>query len=232
MTVQTTSAELVEIPAKKAVASARKGAGIGSDPLRLIRFTRPGKKRSRAYITLNSDEPGVRGLFRFRPETALPLNALVDVLLRGESTLTQGERELIATYVSARNECRFCCYTHAALAAVRLPEGMPLVQAVCADPESAPVPAKLKALLRLAGAVQEGGRHVTEEHVTAARAEGATDLEIHDTVLIAAAFCMFNRYVDGLGTHAPDDPAAYAARARMKGGYVTVLAEALRQAQA
>jgi hypothetical protein len=46
------------------------------------------------------------------------------------------------------------------------------------------------------------------------RAEGATDLEIHDTVLIAAAFCMFNRYVDGLGTSAPDDPAQYAASAQ------------------
>ncbi|WP_377293773.1 carboxymuconolactone decarboxylase family protein [Planomonospora corallina] len=166
----------------------------------------------------------MRGLFRFRPETALPLNALVEVLLRGESTLTAGERELIATYVSALNQCRFCFSTHAALAAVRLPEGMELVEQVRTDLDGAPVSGKLRALLRIAAAVQRSGRDVLPEHVEAARAVGATDLEIHDTVLIAAAFCMFNRYVDGLGTIASDDPEHYAARARMTGGYLAVLA--------
>jgi alkylhydroperoxidase family enzyme len=68
---------------------------------------------------------------------------------------------------------------------------------------------KLRALLRIAGAVQRSGRAVTAELVDAARAEGADDVEIHDTVLIAAAFCMFNRYVDGLGTFAPQRPEDY-----------------------
>ncbi|MFB9893672.1 carboxymuconolactone decarboxylase family protein [Planobispora takensis] len=181
------------------------------------------------YISLDSGDPGVRGLFRFRPETALPLNQLVEVLLCGDSTLTRGERELIATYVSALNECRFCFSTHAAFTAVRFPEGMELVDRVLADPAGAPVPAKLKALLAIAGAVQRSGRAVTGDLVAEARREGATDVEIHDTVLIAAAFCMFNRYVDGLGTVASDDPAHYAERARRTGGYVAVLAEALRQ---
>src|SRR5712691_12431971 len=103
-----------------------------------------------AHITLNSDEPGIRGLFRFRPETARPLNELVEVLLRGPSTLTRGERELIAAYVSSLNECRYCSSSHSAYAAAQLPEGMALVQRVCTDVEGAPLSAKIKALLGIA----------------------------------------------------------------------------------
>ena len=111
--------------------------------------------------------------------------------------------------VSGLNECRYCYSAHAAYAAAQLPEGMALVEQVHDDVDSAPVSAKMRALLDVAGAVQRGGREVTEDLVTAARAEGATDVEIHDTVLIAAAFCMFNRYVDGLATVLPDDPDFY-----------------------
>jgi uncharacterized peroxidase-related enzyme len=166
------------------------------------------------HITLNSSEPGIRGLLLFRPETAQPLSELTEVLLRGPGTLTRGERELIAAYVSGLNDCRYCTGSHSACAAAQLPGGMALVQQVRADPGGAPVPAKLKALLRIAAAVQRSGLAVTAEDVAGARAEGATDLEIHDTVLIAALFCMVNRYVDGLGTVAPDDPARYAAGAQ------------------
>jgi uncharacterized peroxidase-related enzyme len=186
------------------------------------------------HITLNSDEPGIRGLFRFRPETARPLNELVEVLLRGPSTLTPGERELIAAYVSGLNECRYCCSSHSAYAAVQLPGGMDLVNQVRGDAESAPVSAKLKTLLRIAAAVQQGGLNVTGQDVAAARAEGATETEIHDTVLIAAAFCMFNRYVDGLATIAPDDPDLYATRAQriVADGYLALLDEAQHQNEA
>ncbi|GGK91285.1 carboxymuconolactone decarboxylase [Sphaerisporangium melleum] len=182
------------------------------------------------HITLTTDEPGIRGLFRFRPETARPLNELVEVLLRRESTLTPGERELIAAYVSALNACRYCYSSHAAYAAAQLPGGMELVEQVRDDLQAAPVSAKLKALLVIAAAVQRSGREVSEQDVAAARAEGATDLEIHDTVLIAAAFCMYNRYVDGLATIAPDDPASYAARAKriVSDGYLGLLAESQR----
>jgi uncharacterized peroxidase-related enzyme len=149
---------------------------------------------------------------------------LAEVLLRGPSTLSPGERELIASYVSSRNECRFCAAAHGAFAAAQLDEGARLVERVRHDMDAAPVPDKLRALLRIAGAVQEGGRHVTTELVDAARQAGASDLEIHDTVLIAAAFCMFNRYVDGLATFAPEDPAGYAARAAriVRFGYLAV----------
>jgi uncharacterized peroxidase-related enzyme len=177
------------------------------------------------HIALTSDEPGIRGLFRFRPETARPLIELMEVLLRGESTLSRGERELIAAYVSALNECRYCYSSHAACAAAQLPEGTALVEQVRADLHAAPVSAKLRALLGIAAAVQKSGRAVGEQDVSAARAEGATDLEIHDTVLIAAAFCMFNRYVDGLDTITPDDPDSYAGPARRiaADGYLALL---------
>ncbi|NBE85296.1 carboxymuconolactone decarboxylase family protein [Micromonospora rubida] len=165
-----------------------------------------------AHIDLGQDEQvylGIHGLIRYRPETGRPLLALNEALLRGPHPLTPGERELIAAYVSGRNECRFCQGAHSAFAAVQLDEGMALVDQVHADLDSAPISAKLRALLHIAGAVQHSGRSVTPELVEAARAEGATDVEIHDTVLIAAAYCMFNRYVDGLGTLAPDDQEWY-----------------------
>jgi uncharacterized peroxidase-related enzyme len=183
---------------------------------------RPAYAESVPHITLNSDAPGIRGLLQYRPEIARPLGELTDVLLRGPSTLTRGERELIAAYVSSLNECRYCTSSHSAAAAAQLPGGMEVVEQVRADAETAPVSAKLRTLLAIAASVQRSGRDVTEAQVAAARAEGATDLEIHDTVLIAAAFAMMNRYVDGLATIAPDDPARYAAGAQqlIARGYV------------
>jgi uncharacterized peroxidase-related enzyme len=174
------------------------------------------------HIAMNSAEPGIRGLLRFRPETGRPLSELAEVLLRGPSTLTRGERELIAAYVSALNDCRYCASSHSGCAAAQLPEGMELVAQVRADPATAAVSAKLKALLQIASAAQHGGRAVTAELVAGAREAGATDVEIHDTVLIAAAFCMFNRYVDGLATIAPDDPEVYEAGAQrlIRHGYL------------
>jgi uncharacterized peroxidase-related enzyme len=170
-----------------------------------------------AHIDLGVDEsmvPGINGPMRFRPETAKPLNELAEVLLRGPHPLSPGERELIAAYVSGLNECNFCCNSHSAFAAAQLDDGMAVVDQVRVNLDTAPVSAKLRALLRIAGTVREDGRKVTTELVEAARAEGATDLEIHDTVLIAAAFCMYNRYVDGLATFAPTDPGPYAEAAQ------------------
>ncbi len=143
----------------------------------------------------------------FRPATAGPLLELAEVLLRGESTLGRGERELIAAYVSSLNECVFCEASHSVFAALQLDGGMALVDEAKRDPAAALVSAKLRALMAIAAKVRRDGRLVTAEDVGAARAEGATDVEIHDAVLIAAAFSMYNRYVDGLATLVPDDPA-------------------------
>jgi uncharacterized peroxidase-related enzyme len=152
---------------------------------------------------------------QFRPETSAPLNMLVEVLLRSDEGITRGERELIAAYVSSLNECQYCSKSHGAYAARQLDGGHAVVDAVRADLATAPVSDKMRALLRIAAKVQESGQCVTEDDVAAARAEGATDVELHDTVLIAAAFCMYNRYVDGLATWAPDDEESYERRADM-----------------
>jgi uncharacterized peroxidase-related enzyme len=161
------------------------------------------------HIALPEGLPGITSGFAFRPETAKPMRELAEVLLRGPNTLTSGEREMIAAFVSSRNDCHFCQASHSAAAAHHLSGNYDIVEAVKRDYQSAPVSPKLKALLTIAGKVQQGGKNVTSADVAGARAEGATDKEIHDAVLIAAAFCMFNRYVDGLATLTPTDPAAY-----------------------
>jgi uncharacterized peroxidase-related enzyme len=166
-----------------------------------------------AHIALPDGVPGIRAAMAFRPETAAPLNALVDVLLRGPHPLTPGERELIATFVSSRNDCRYCQTIHGAVAARHFGGDEDLVERVKQDPERAPVSDKLKALLVIAAKTAESGRLVTDGDVARARQHGATDLEIHDTVLIAAVFCLCNRYVDGLAAWTPDDAAFYRARA-------------------
>ena len=167
-----------------------------------------------AHIALPEGLPGIRGPMAFRPETAKPLNEIVDVLLRGPHSLTPGERELIATVTSAENDCGYCQTIHGAIAAHHLGDEA-LVQQVKADRQHAPISDKLKALLTIAAHTARSGRDVTAADIAAARAAGATDLEIHDTVLIAAVFCLCNRYVDGLATWMPDDPDFYRSRARM-----------------
>jgi uncharacterized peroxidase-related enzyme len=176
------------------------------------------------HIALSEGLPGIRGAMAFRPETAKPLNELVEVLLRGPSTLSPGERELIATYVSHLNDCYYCQMSHGAIAAAHLNGDEDLVKRVKADFKHAGISEKLKALLVIAAKVQKGGKNVTAEDVADARSFGATDLEIHDAVLIAAAFCMYNRYVDGLGTLQPRDEASYRERGKMvaRDGYIAV----------
>ena len=162
------------------------------------------------HIPLSPDLPGITGLFAFRPEAAKSLGQLADTLLRDESPLSRGERELIAAYVSRLNDCHFCHSSHATFAALQLEEGWSLVDAVMEDPATPRLRPQLRALLAIAAAVQQGGKRVTEPLIAAAREAGASDVEIHDAVLIAAAFCMFNRYVDGLATFAPEEREAYA----------------------
>ena len=162
-----------------------------------------------AHIALPEGLPGISGGFAFRPETAAPMRELADILLHEPGSLTPGERELIATYVSSQNDCYFCQTSHGASAAAHLGSD-DIVQQVKADFETADVSPKLKALLTIVGKVQRDGKHVTAGDIDCARQMGATDLEIHDTVLIAAAFCMYNRYVDGLGTWQPRDQTMYA----------------------
>ena len=184
----------------------------------------PDKKRIiMAHIDLGNELPGIRGPMAYRPETAKPLNELAESLLRDDNnTLSRGERELIGTYVSSLNDCFFCQNVHGSLAQHYLECDMSYIDAIKANPAATVLSDKLKALLSIAASVQKGGRSVTIGQIEKARALGATDREIHDTVLIAAAFCMYNRYVDGLATWAPQDRQFYVDRAlrRAAEGYL------------
>jgi uncharacterized peroxidase-related enzyme len=167
-----------------------------------------------AHIELNNDLPGIRGLMAYRPETEKPLNLLAETLLRDDNnSLSRGERELIGTYVSYLNDCFFCQNVHGAMAGHYLGCNIDQIDQIKQDFKSTELNDKMKALLSIAGSVQKGGKNVTEQQIQEARTTGATDVEIHDTVLIAAAFCMFNRYVDGLATWAPEDRHFYINRA-------------------
>ncbi len=175
-----------------------------------------------AHIQLEKDIPGIRSLVIYRPDTGKPLYELAQVLLREDSPLSQAERELIATYVSFLNECKFCMNSHAAAARYLYENEAQTVDLALDDYQNAPISNKLKSLLTIAENVQKDARTVSDENVALARSLGATDRDIHDTVLIAATFCMFNRYVDGLATLTPTDSDTYAVMGERMGtlGYV------------
>ena len=174
-----------------------------------------------AYINVEEGVPGIRSLALFRPETGKPLYDLVQVLLRGPSPLSEAETELIAAYVSYLNDCMFCMSSHAAAARCLYGDERNIVDDVLKDIRQSNISAKMKTLLNIAGKVQILGKEVMPVDIALARSFGADDREIHDTVLIAAAFCMFNRYVDGLASYTPTNPAIYEEMGkRMAKGYV------------
>jgi uncharacterized peroxidase-related enzyme len=166
------------------------------------------------HIKVDDNLAGIRGLMAFRPETAEPMSALANILLRDTDGLSPAERELIATHVSYLNDCFYCHNSHGEIACYYLDGNRELVDQVRKDYQQAAISDKLKALLNIAAKVQQSGKSVTPKDVEAARNQGATDKEIHDTVLISAAFCMFNRYVDGLAANTPTDLSTYAPRAK------------------
>ena len=160
------------------------------------------------YIPLKENLPGITGLLDYRKDTALPIRELTQILLRGESTLSEGERELIAAVVSHGNECAFCTAAHTAAADLLLGDNTIAANAKYA-PDDLLISDKMKSLLTIARAVQKNGKLVTPAMAEEAKANGATDRELHDTVLIAALFSLYNRYVDGLASVTPKDPAFY-----------------------
>ena len=185
----------------------------------------PLEDRSRAFINLQNDLPGIRGPMVYSPETGDALNELAEILLHDDNnTLSRGDREMIGAYVSSLNDCFYCQNVHGALAQHYYACDMQLIDDIKQDHQSTAISPKLKSLLSIAGSVQKGGKYVTTEQIEQAKSLGATDKEIHDTVLIAAAFCMFNRYVDGLNTWAPQDRQVYIDHAKMRAeeGYANV----------
>jgi uncharacterized peroxidase-related enzyme len=166
------------------------------------------------HINVDKDLPGIRSLMAFSPQTAAPMGELANLLLRTSDSLSMADRELIATHVSYLNDCFYCQHSHGAIAVCYLDGNTGLVDQVRTGDSSAAVSDKLKALLSIAASVQKGGKFVTPEQIETAKQLGATDSDIHDTVLIAAAFCMFNRYVDGLASNTPADLSSYPLRAK------------------
>ena len=166
------------------------------------------KQKNMPYIPLEEHLPGITGLLEYRKDSGQPIRELTQILMRGNSTLTEAERELIASVVSSGNQCTFCSTAHTATADLLI-GNHETSQKVKQDIATAPVSEKMKALLTIASLTRESGKRVTAEVIDKAKAAGATDVEIHDTVLIAALFCLYNRYVDGLATALPDENSYY-----------------------
>jgi uncharacterized peroxidase-related enzyme len=179
------------------------------------------------HIDLPEGVPGIAALVSYRQDTGHVLMQLADALLCGPSPLSRGERELIAAYVSRGNDCFFCESIHGACAARELDGGANVVAATLDESDRTAVSPKVQSLLHLAERVRQGGMMVTADDIAEARVQGAVDTEIHDTVLIAAAFCMYNRYVDGLATWAPTGADGYDAIAQvlLERGYQATLSE-------
>jgi len=161
------------------------------------------------YIKTDIPQPGIVELLFYKGPTGRALSKLAHTLLHGPSTLTSGERELIASHVSALNDCEFCHESHSASANAHFNDQGGVVKSLKIGVDKAEVSDKMKALLKIAGKVQISGKEVTPDLIEQAKKEGATDEEIHDTVLIASAFCMYNRYVDGLNTNLPEKKEEY-----------------------
>jgi uncharacterized peroxidase-related enzyme len=174
-----------------------------------------------AHINVDENLPGIRSLLAFSPETATPMGKLANLLLRSNEGLSMAEREMIAAYVSYVNDCFYCEQSHGAITTCYLNDNNKLINQVKKDYEHADISDKMKALLSIAASVQKGGKHVMQQQIDDARNAGATDRDIHDTVLIAALFCMFNRYVDGLAANTPTDLSTYMQREKqiMEHGY-------------
>jgi uncharacterized peroxidase-related enzyme len=161
------------------------------------------------HIDLKNNLPGLGSLLMYRPETAKALRELAEALFVGTSELSKGERELITSYIASINHCEYCQRSHGAVAAWHMGGNFKLLEDVHSNPDLADISPKIKALLKLAVIVNTGGNAVKAEDIEEARKAGASDQQIHDTVLIAAASGMFNRYLDGLAAFTPKDPEMY-----------------------
>lgn len=157
------------------------------------------------FIKTGVNQPGIVELLFYKGTTGKALSNLAHALLHGPSGLSRGERELIAAFVSKLNNCEFCYRSHSASADVHFNDAGETVRCVIENVGQASISEKMKALLHIAAKVKESGRAVLQEDIDRAKAQGASDEDLHDTVIIAAAFCMYNRYVDGLGTLLAED---------------------------
>jgi uncharacterized peroxidase-related enzyme len=166
------------------------------------------------------DVPGIIAAMRLSPGLETHLRGLADELLVKSfpgATLTRADRELLATAVSAANDCFYCMDSHGAFATELLhrekADAVETVVDAVKSGGSAGVGPKMGALLAIARGVQRNPRGVTRDDVKRALDAGATDVDTQLAVLIASAFCMYNRMVDGLRARTPPSTEAYRARA-------------------
>lgn len=163
-----------------------------------------------AHITVPNHTPGLLGLLLSRPRLAQYLTAFLQELLRGESPLSPGERELVALVVSVENRCQYCTRSHLTVARKFFPDQEELVEQVLNNVEKAPIRPAMKMLLKMARQVIKiESQTLNSELVAQAQAHGATEQEIHDTVLVASTIAMINRYVDALGADIPEEVEYY-----------------------
>lgn len=141
-------------------------------------------------------------VFRAYPGTSKPLLEYHEALLRGESPLTPGERELIAAYVSGLNACSYCHGIYTATAeAFGVEEG--LLEALLMDVDSSPVDEKMKPILRYVQKLTSVPSRMTPADADAVYAVGWDDQALHTAVSVCALFNFMNRLVEGLGIEAP-----------------------------
>jgi uncharacterized peroxidase-related enzyme len=166
------------------------------------------------------DVPGILTAIRLTPQLGVHLRGLADELLVNDfpgATLERAEREMLATAVSAANDCFYCMDSHGAFANALLErsgEGdrVPLVDAIKLG-GSEGVGEKMRALLHVSRTVRREPRDLTDADVAAAHAAGASDADVQLAVLIAAAFSMYNRMVEGFRAKTMPSADAYRARA-------------------
>jgi uncharacterized peroxidase-related enzyme len=166
------------------------------------------------------DVPGILVAMHLTPTLGVHLRALADEVLVNEypcATISRHERELLATAVSAGNDCYFCMDSHGAFATALMEQSgvtdrLPLVD-VAKDGASAGFDPKMEALLHIARTVGRDALELTAADVAAARGAGATDADVQLAVLIASAFSMYNRLVDGFRARTAPTPEAYQERA-------------------
>ncbi len=166
------------------------------------------------------DVPGIVAAIRLTPGLGVHLRGLADELLVNDfpgTTLVRAEREMLATAVSAANDCFYCMDSHGAFASALLEhdaatELLPLVDVIKLG-SSDGFDDKMRALLHIARTVRGEPRNLTAADVAAAHVAGASDADVQLAVLIAAAFSMYNRMVEGFRARTPPTPEAYRARA-------------------
>jgi uncharacterized peroxidase-related enzyme len=166
------------------------------------------------------DAPGITAAIRLTPGLGIHLRGLADELLVHDfpgATLSRAEREMIAAATSAANDCFFCMDSHAAHATALLERGgatefVPVLDEIKLGSFER-LDDKMRALIEIAGKVRREARDLTAADVAVAQAAGATDADVQLAVLIAAAFSMYNKMVEGFRAKTPPNVEVYRGRA-------------------